>query len=62
MEKYQSDKKHWLFQKENKKLKRFELSPQVVLEKICAIFNFVREKKNLNLFKYMASKPYQKKS
>jgi hypothetical protein len=36
------------FQKKGKKFKRFKLSPQVVLEKLCVIFSFMKEKKTKN--------------
>jgi hypothetical protein len=35
-------------QKEGKKFKRFELSPQLVLKKLCIIFSFAKEKKPKN--------------
>ncbi len=53
-------KKHWLFKKEGKKFKRFELSPQVLLKQLYTIFFFARERKTQIPPRYIPSKPYKK--
>jgi hypothetical protein len=55
-------KKTLIASKEGKKLKRFQLFPQVVLKKLCTIFFFSFMKKTKNPPRYMPSKPYKKKS
>jgi hypothetical protein len=53
-------KKTLIASKEGKKLKGFELSPQVVSKKLCTIFFFSSKRKTKNPPRYMPSKPYQK--
>jgi hypothetical protein len=48
VEKYKLGKNHWLLKKEGKKLKSFELPPQLSLKKFCTIFLLVRASKKLN--------------
>jgi len=49
------------FKKEGKKLKRFELFPQLGLKKLCIVFFFVKKKKIKNPLKYIPFKPYKRK-